>query len=320
MDRAEQKISRIRQTLAAAWVVTACALLTACSTGIESTRKVTLSKEEKHRIEPSVDDTFLPQHPGDSLPGWMPGKRFMAADNRTALIFSQAGLPVNPDSLALKGKIMTYSRAGIAMRPDGREEIVVEFDLDGIKLLYPTAKDPSEAAEIISSDIPMLIDLEMVGNVGDILIGKQLWTRTGLWYAPNGDIIPGRKFVHVTIDSVTPGDIAFPIRISFHDDKGAKGMMMMSYSRRLSQSRPFSSLFSLSDPRKLYSGITDEKWKCIQEGRVTLLMTKDECRLSLGSPTAVDTGHDYNKTIDVWQYGDGRFLYFEDGLLQRYKL
>lgn len=320
MDRAKQKINRIAQALATAWVVTACALLPACSTGIESTRKVTLSKEDKQRIEPSPDDTFLPAQPGDSLPAWQPGKQFMAADNRTALIFSQAGLPVSTDSLALKGKTITYRRAGISTRPDERDEIVVEFNLDGMTLLYPTAKYPTEAAEIISSDIPMLIDLDMVGKVSRQLVGKQLWTRTGLWYAPNGDIVPGRKFVSVTIDSVNPGDIAFPIYISFHDDRGARGMMMMSYSRRMAQSRPFSSLFSLSDPRKQYESISDEKWKCIQEGRVIPYMTKEECRLSLGNPTAVDTGHDYNKTIDVWQYGDGRFLYFEDGLLQRFKL
>jgi hypothetical protein len=46
-------------------------------------------------------------------------------------------------------------------------------------------------------------------------------------------------------------------------------------------------------------------------------MTKEECRLSLGNPAEVDTGHDYSQTLDLWKYNDGTTLWFEDGILTR---
>lgn len=49
-------------------------------------------------------------------------------------------------------------------------------------------------------------------------------------------------------------------------------------------------------------------------------MTKDEARLSLGAPKDVSQGHNSALLYELWQYPDGSYLMFCDGLLQRFKL
>ena len=85
------------------------------------------------------------------------------------------------------------------------------------------------------------------------------------------------------------------------------------------ESRTFPSLVSIYDPKLKYPQITAETWKLIQEGKVALGMTKEECKLSLGNPSEADSGHDWNNTIDVWSYPDGTCLHFQDGLLVNFR-
>ena len=44
-------------------------------------------------------------------------------------------------------------------------------------------------------------------------------------------------------------------------------------------------------------------------------MTKDEVRLSLGSPSSVNQRPSHEGVREYWYYPDGRYLYFEDGVL-----
>ena len=81
------------------------------------------------------------------------------------------------------------------------------------------------------------------------------------------------------------------------------------------ESRTFQNLFSLADPKIKFPGIQDEVWSLIQLGKVRPGMTKEECKLSLGNPSDVNSGHDWNSTIDLWQYTNGTFLRFQDGVL-----
>lgn len=85
------------------------------------------------------------------------------------------------------------------------------------------------------------------------------------------------------------------------------------------ESRSFSSLFSLNDPKLAYPGITPEIWEIICRGGLTVGMTKEECKLSLGNPKEVDTGHDWNSLMDYWKYDDGTYLLFQDGRLINYR-
>ena len=81
------------------------------------------------------------------------------------------------------------------------------------------------------------------------------------------------------------------------------------------ESRTFRNLFYLSDPKLKYPDILPSTWEAIQNGRLVKGMTKDECKLSVGNPSDVNSGHDWNSTLDVWQYPNGTYLQFQDGVL-----
>ncbi len=304
--------------------------LTSCFTGVESTKKITLSKEDKKNVLPTPEEEFFNSVTPTPLSEWAPGRPFIAADNRALLIFDQQGLPTDPDVAALGGKTLYY--VGIAKRPtpEGGDEGVILFSdvipdksgeiyAQGMVYQYNTGKHPSEVYDMKSDQIPMLIDTAMVDATRSLLKGKELWTRSPLWYDAKGGRIPGKKYVPVTIKEVFPGNIVFPVEILFTDSNGDEGRMYMNFGNSGLESRSFASLFYISDFRKRYPDIQDDVWNAITDSKVKLGMTKLECKLALGNPSEVDTGHDYSQTLDLWHYPDGKVLWFEDGLLTRYR-
>ena len=293
---------------------------TSCFTGVEGTKKITLTKDERKQIQPSPEEEFFQPIAGTPLSAWQPGREFIAADNKTLLIFDQQGMPLDPEAVALAGKTLTYQGVTTRLTPDGSEECVLIFSDGNSIFRYNTGKSKSEATGNIYSDqIPMMIDVAMVDATRELLKGKQLWTRSPLWYDEKGNRIPGRKYVPVTITDVHPGTIVFPVSVSFMDSDGNNALVFMNFGNSGKESRSFANLFYLSDFRQKYPGITDEVWQLICDSNVKTGMTKIECKLALGNPSEVDTGHDYSQTLDLWHYPDGAVLWFEDGLLTRFR-
>ena len=83
--------------------------------------------------------------------------------------------------------------------------------------------------------------------------------------------------------------------------------------------RDFDSLFSLTDVRLQYPEITAENWTRIVNGEVVEGMTKQECRLSMGSPKSVNQRPDQTGLKEYWYYDGGRYLFFFDGLLKEFR-
>ena len=129
-----------------------------------------------------------------------------------------------------------------------------------------------------------------------------------------------KKYVEVTVSDVKPGSIAFPLKVCFVDESGKQAWAMLNFGNSGKESRSFSNIFSISNFRDKYPSVSDETWRLISNGRLAVGMTKLECKLSLGNPTEVDSGHDYTQTLDLWHYSDGSVLWFEDGLLTRFRL
>lgn len=291
-------------------------VMTSCNTGIESTKKIELSKEEKKSLKATPEELYMSSIKAESLKDWKQGKRFIASDDKTALIFDSSGLPADLSSVSMAGRLLEFRRLESSLGFDGKEEAVIVFSDGERDLRYKTGKDPKTAMEsILSSDIPLTIDVDMINAIADHLSGKEFWIKTPLWYDSAGSKIDGRKFVKVRIEEVVPGNMVFPVKIKFTDDQGATAYLFMNYGNKGIESRNFPSLFSLSDIRLNYHAITDENWELIRNGKIRAGMTKLECKLSLGNPTEVNSGHDWNSTIDIWQYTDGVFLRFQDGLL-----
>lgn len=295
-------------------------LLTSCFTGVEGTKKISISRDDRKLLQPSAEEEFFRRVEGSPLGEWEKGRQFIAADNRTILIFDQEGLPSDPLGMGIGGKALSFEGIDTAPAPDGSPEAVAVFRLGDTLLRYDTGKAPEAALREVTSDrMPMLIDMKMVDSARSLLVGRHLWTKSPLWYDASGERTAGLRFVPVTITDVTAGNAAFPMKVEIKDSRGDTAWMMMNFGNSGQESRSFSNIFSLSDPRSRYPETSDEAWKMICRGRVMTGMTKQECRLALGNPSEVDSGHDYSQTLDLWHYPDGTVLWFEDGLLSRFR-
>lgn len=293
-------------------------VLSSCFTGIESTKKIELSKEDKRLIQTTIEDTFLNDITATPVSQWEIGKKFYATENRTALIFESSHVISDIDRLALGGKTLTYIGTEQKTMIDGTKSIVINFN-DNLNNLFHYNTRKSDIASVYSSDLPMMIDMDIVDRTASRLIGLNLWTLTSLWYDANGESVNGKKFVPITITEIRPGDKVFPIKVIFSDENGNTYSMLMNVGNCGIESRSFANLFTFKDPRLRFPDIDADVWRMIQNAQIRNGMSKDECRLALGAPKEVNKGHNYSSTLELWQYTDGVYLQFQDGILVNFR-
>lgn len=291
-------------------------LLSSCFTGIESTKKINLSREDRKLADPSPEERFMAQLQPLPLKEWETGKRFIASDDKALMVIvPQSGLlPYAPDSI--KGKVLEFS--GVESKINAAGDIVVALLFsDGIYVYaYDSGKEFDYAMENLKSDqIPMLIDEDMVMQARGLLQGQKFWTRSPLWYDEEGNRIDGKRFIQVTVTDVMPGNMVFPLKLKIETPQKESAYIFMNFGSADNESRSFHNIFSLADIRKHYPNIEAETWDYISAGKVREGMTKEEVKLSLGNPTDTNSGHDYSQTLDIWSYDNGRVLWFEDGRL-----
>ena len=297
--------------------------LVACNTGIETTKTIKMSRSERKEAQPRNEDLLADSIVSQPLSAWKAGKPFMVADDKVALLLESDKVTYGSDSLSLKNHVLRYDGTESGSDAGGGSVTLIRF-LDGDTLYkYNTGRTADYARHYITGlDIPMMIDMDMVSLADSLLKGRRIWILNQLWYDASGNKLDGRKYVPVTITGVRPGDIVFPCIVDFTDGNGNSASVFMNIKTASgigAESRTFPSLFSLVDPKEAYPSILPETWTLIQSGNVTLGMTKDECRLALGTPSDVDAGHNWSSTIDIWSYKDGTFLQFEDGLLVNFR-
>lgn len=291
-------------------------VLGGCHTGIENTRTITLTKSEKQILVPTAEEILVSRLSSVPLESWDSGKRFLISDDKGALVFD----PSSDLSEHMMGRIISFDGVSARRTPGGVDEAVISFR-DGDKLLYYSTGRPmkSALASVSSMDMPLLIDLDLVESAGKLLKGMQVWTVSSLWYDKFGERKKGRKFVPVSIINVSPGNMVFPLKLDILDERGEASVLYMNLKDAGIESRTFPKLFSLTDPKERYPQILPEVWELIQNGRLRTGMTKTECKLALGNPSDVNSGHDWNSTIEFWSYPNGTFLRFEDGLLVSFR-
>lgn len=299
-----------------------CLLLSACGTGIEVTEHVTdkdvqrvLNKETGQQPVASIE--FYQ----DSLPAWKVGKRFWVADDKVTQLLAVSD-DYDKDTLHLAGHILSYtgySLSGPFSWDDRR--VFVDFDdvETGLRLVYRYGK--ADDIHNASFSLPMLIDLDMVNDVARQLVGKDFFIRTPIWYDRRTEqMIDGRHFIKVHIDSVLPGNTVLPLRVLFTTtDTREQAMVWISDNASTMHGRDFDALFVASDPRLAYPAITDANWERITRGQVVEGMTKEECRLALGSPKRINERPDQSGMREYWYYDGGAYLYFVDGLLSQFR-
>ncbi|MCM1370123.1 MAG: hypothetical protein NC204_07100 [Candidatus Amulumruptor caecigallinarius] len=283
-----------------------------------------MTKAEQKLLERLPEELLIDSVKAPVIADWKPGREFVVVDNRIRLILAPpvdvASVSVNNDMVEKK---LLYDGVDLKMTPGGDSVAVVKFVIDGNIYEFNTGKNIESALrEMTSLDVPMIVDCDVVEQCRKLLVGRHLFTATSLWYDKGGETVKGRKYWPVTIIDVVPGNMVFPISVIFDSGNGSVHSMYMNLHKKRAagvESRTFGALFSIADPRIKYAHISDEVWQLIQSGDVRNGMTKEECKLSLGNPTDVEAGHDWNSTIDIWRYKDGAFLRFEDGLLVNFR-
>jgi hypothetical protein len=129
----------------------------------------------------------------------------------------------------------------------------------------------------------------------------------------------GRKFIPVKILDVKEGNTIYPVRLLIDDGNGYRFQLFMSVGDSRKAPRSFASLLSETDPRLKYPDTPDAVWNNIINGRVAIDMTRDQCRMAIGSPAEVKRRTDNNYLIEIWTYENGHYLMFKDGILSAYR-
>ena len=115
------------------------------------------------------------------------------------------------------------------------------------------------------------------------------------------------------------GNTIYPVRLLIDDGNGYRFQLFMSVGDSRKAPRSFASLLSETDPRLKYPDTPDAVWNNIINGRVAIDMTRDQCRLAIGSPAEVKRRTDNNYLIEIWTYENGHYLMFKDGILSAYR-
>lgn len=307
-------MSRYSKLITAAAAVFMAVAAQSCFTGVEHTGHIGLSRSERKVVKATAEEQFDASLSLELPSAWTPGRKLYApADSRVGLIFT----PRLSADEAPAADTLTFIGISVVPHSDGKGRKAIEFEHKGNRLVYVSNRTAADPDSLLLPP-PMLIDLQMVSKLNGELRGKTLWTRTPQRYDENDTLISGLRYEPVTVNAVTAGDVMFPVRITFTDSKGQTASVLMGVDTR-GTSRAFHNLFFMSDPRRLYPNTDDDTWRLIQASNIRQGMTKEECRLALGPPTDVSSGHDRNNTLDVWQYSDGVYLMFEDGRLLRYR-
>lgn len=286
-------------------------------TGVESTPRITGKDVRREVPPPTAEDSYLASVGNAPFSTWEPGKVFIVTDDRIERIFGASGTPAG----SLKGSAIRYRGTEEAVSVTGGTVSDITFTSPtGLPLTYRVNKPLSRLMTDSVTEVPFTIQMSVIDGARKLMEGKEYYILTSLWR--NDDDEPtgsGRKFIPVRIDSVSPGNALFPIKVAFTDRDGNSARVFIHPGAKGNAPRTFSRVFSFSDPRLRYPHITPEHWQLIIDGRVTDGMTLEECRLSLGAPKEIDRGATHACIREAWLYENGVYLLFEDGVLKRYR-
>ena len=301
-----------------------CLLLAACGTGIEVTEHVT--DKDVQRVFEQIDsrqETVTLEPYQDSLPAWKPGKRFWVADDQVKQLLAITD-KYDKDTLHLAGHTLSYKdwwTSGLYVDDGDYRRLYINFDDELTELPITYLYGKNSDSHHSGFTLPMLIDLDMVDHVARQIVGKDFYICTPIWYDRQSEqMMDGRRFIKVHIDSVLPGNAVLPLRVLFTTaDTREQAMVWMNNNTSTMHGRDFDALFVASDPHLAYPDISDANWERITRGQVAQGMTKEECRLALGSPKRINERPDQAGMREYWYYDGGAYLYFVDGLLSQFR-
>lgn len=315
-------MSFISQIKVAAVAVACASLLAGCFTGVESTPRITDRDIKRRDVRTSAEMTFMADVVPEAPSHWQAGKKLMVTDNRIALIFTpgvDGASTYIPDSLG--GSVLNLTDVSFIKGLTGDDEVQFAFaDTNGNRLVYRPVMQRRAFDADSTLQIPFTIDLDLVAKANQRLAGNTYYILTPRRFRDNGFEIQGLRYVPVKIAEVVPGNSNYPLRVRFTEAGVADTLsLFMTVGSSRVATRNFETLFAFNDPRTLYPTIEDDAWELIKKSRVRVGMTPDECRLALGAPAEYIRVPSTAGMVERWSYGDGVYMFFEDGHLTRFR-
>lgn len=296
-----------------------------CFTGIESTPRISDAEVSRSQASSNIDRhdilaDIAPQPPSK----WPKGKRFLVTDNKISLIFTASS--ACSDSLA--GKEILFDSVAAVPSLTNETAYEIRFLRAGSPADTFFYRLPAPASRSLESDnrieIPFTVDIDLAASADSIMRGRHFFITTPNWYNPADGMkeCEGLRHVEVIIDSVRPGTSTYPLATFFHtpSQSDIQRAVYLTVGDGRASTRNFDRIFATADPRKSYPHITDEIWELIIHSRIKNGMTRDEVRLALGAPTAVERAPVRNGWLERWTYSDGIYLIFDsDGYLSDFR-
>lgn len=304
-------------------VILAVVLATAlqgCFTGIESTPRITAGDVRRQAAAtPSPEMLFLAGVGSEPPARWQRGKRFYVADRRLRKLFAYTDGRTD----SLEGTDLCY--LGMETTPSLTADsatVLMLLTERGDTLRYRVDARPDDVMRRERLEIPFTVERDPVERADSFMRGNVYYIASPQWRTLDGRSRPGLRHVPVRVVRVEPGtDGIYSASVVFATtETPADTAMVMMGLGGMRAPRGFAQLFNFKNPRDGYPHITDEVWQRIIHSQVQLQMTRDECRLALGTPDRNEQIPTRAGMVERWSYGDGIFLIFEDGMLTSFRL
>lgn len=299
-------------------------VLGGCFTGVESTPKITEGDVRKAHVGTKPETNYLDDVKAEPFAAWKPGKEFVCTDERVMRIF---GASANRMS-SLAGSTIRYAGAEEVRSFTGEPVVELRFSTPQGEVVYRTDISLDSIMRREAYEMPFISEQSRLDALKAKMKGHKYYVTTPIWHDAAGNRIRGVKYVSVEVTDVLAGSGVYPATLQLEfvipatagkESRPVTFYLPLSFETGRSATRTFADQFSLSDPRKRYPRITDSNWALIIRGALAQGMTRDECRLSLGSPSRVERRPGSTTLYERWTYEDGATLTFADGLLSSYR-
>lgn len=290
-----------------------------CFTGIESTPKITAENIKDADLKISAEQRISDMIVAEPTEKWTKGKKWIVTDKKISLAFT----PATDSADDLTGDTLSLDSVRTFTNVTGRQDIELSLtDTNGNTFIHRTNIEASEWPKRDSYQIPFTVELSAVELADSILKGTNCFIVTPRWQDSAGNDITGLRHVEVNIVGVIPGNHVYPLTVVFSPEKTGSNEVRyipMTFGLSTAATRNFDRIFSFTNPRKTYPGITDATWNLIIHSQIAEGMTRDECRLALGAPDSVVRTASPGAQLERWSYNNGVYLLFEDGYLTKFR-
>ena len=263
------------------------------------------------------------------LARWEQGKQFVCTDSALSLVLQPEDADAH-DSVSSFSPGSLWRYHSIVMEENWLGQQVVELRFlsgHGRAFRFETG----QSAAVLGRDdfcpqIPGLGEWAVIRTVDSLLRARTLYRLVDdERILPSDSLsatLPSLKFCPVTVDSVSYGNDAAPLRVWFRRDDGGtvfRGNFLTALpdSRQAATATPLQKFFSVSDPYLRHPDIAEDVWTLICRRQVRRDMTAEEVRLSLGRPSGSEQIVTRQGLAQLWTYRNGLVLEFLDGRLRR---